>query len=106
MEPTSVKELQKALAVRLARHKISDDVIAKVANRVAKNGLKIGSVDFCPFGICIDYFADRTFSLDEFVRDEKFRAVKLFPYGILVDDLFRVQVQMQVPELAEFGLRG
>lgn len=106
MESTSAKELQKALATRLARHKISDDVISKVAERVAKNGLKVGGVDFCPYGICIDYFADRRFSIGEFVRDEKFRVVKLFPYGILVDDLFRVQVEMHAPELAELGLRG
>lgn len=106
MDPTSPKELHKALAARLARHKISDAVIEKVSHRVAKNGLKVGGVDFCPFGICIDYFADREFSIDELILDEKFRVVKLFPYGILVDDLFRVQVEMHVPELAEFGLRG
>ncbi|MFV0475094.1 MAG: hypothetical protein ACK5MQ_12945 [Pikeienuella sp.] len=106
MEPTSSKELHKALATRLARHKIDDDLIAKVAERVSKNGLKVGGVDFCPYGICIDYFADRRFSIDEFIRDDKYRVVKLFPYGILVDDLFRVQVEMHVPELAELGLRG
>lgn len=106
MEPTSPAELKKALAVRLAKRDISDKVISQVADRVAKNGLKVGGVDFCPFGICIDYFADRNFSLDEFVRDEKFRVVKLFPYGILVDDLFRVQVEMKVPELNELGFRG
>lgn len=106
MDPTSTAEVQKALAVRLARRDISDDVIRKLSERVAKNGLKVGGVDFCPYGICVDYFADREFSLDEFVRDEKFRAVRLFPYGILVDDLFRVQVEMQAPELNEIGFRG
>ena len=106
MEATSPKELHKALATRLARHKISDEVLEKVSARVAKNGLKVGGVDFCPYGICIDYFADREFSFDEFIRDDKFRVVKLFPYGILVDDLWRVQVEMHVPELAEFGLRA
>lgn len=106
MEPTSTKELHKALAVRLAKKKIPDDVLARVAERAARNGLKVGGVDFCPYGICIDYFADRTFSIDEFIRGEKYRAVKLFPYGILVDDLFRVQVEMHVPELSEYGMPG
>jgi hypothetical protein len=106
METTSAADIQKALAVRLAHRKISDEIVKKVADRVAKNGLKVGGVDFCPYGICIDYFADRRFSLDEFMRDDKFRVVKLFPYGIPVEDLFRVQVEMHIPELAEFGLHG
>lgn len=106
MEPTSTKELQKALAGRLARYEIKDKDIKKIAHRVAKNGLKIGHVDFCPYGICIDYFCERKISIDEFIEDEKFRVVKLFPYGILVDDLFRIQVQMQIPELSEHRVSG
>ncbi len=106
MESTSTKEVQKALAGRLARYEIKNDVLKKVAHRVAKNGLKIGHIDVCPYGICIDYFCERRFSLDEFMADEKYRVVKLFPYGILVDDLFRVQVQMKVPELEKHGIAG
>jgi hypothetical protein len=106
MEATSSKDLHKAMAKRLAHHKIKDDVLASLSARVARNGLKVGGIDFCPYGICIDYFAERTVSIDELLASEKFRVVKLFPYGILVDDLFRVQVEMHVPELAEHGLRG
>ncbi|MEM8752107.1 MAG: hypothetical protein AAGF90_03955, partial [Pseudomonadota bacterium] len=97
---------RKALAVRLASRKIDDAVIAKTAARVAKNGLKVGGVDFCPYGICIDYFCDKRLSLDEVLTNEKYRVVRLFPYGILVDDLFRVQVEMRAPELNEIGFRG
>jgi hypothetical protein len=106
MEATSARDLHKAMAVRLAHRKINDDLLAKVSARVAKNGLKIGGIDFCPYGICIDYFAEKGVSIDEFLENEKYRVVKLFPYGILVDDLFRIQVEIHVPELAEFGLRG
>lgn len=106
MKQTSPEEIQKALAKSLARYKIRDDVIAKVSHRVARNGLKVAKVVFCPFGICIDYYSEGKISLDELVASEKFRAVKLFPYGILVDDLFRLQVEMHVPELAEHGLNG
>ena len=106
MEATSAKDLQKAMAKRLARFDIKDDVLAKVSARIARNGLKVGGVDFCPYGICIDYFAEKDFSIDELLVNEKYRVVKLFPYGILVDDLFRVQVEMHVPELAELGLRA
>ena len=63
-------------------------------------------IDFCPYGICIDYFADQQVSIDELTVNEKYRAVKLFPYGILVDDLFRVHVEMHIPELAEAGVMG
>jgi hypothetical protein len=101
MEPTTAKEIHKALAHRLAKHRIKDDILEKVAHRVAKNGLKVGGIDFCPYGICIDYFALKDVSIDEMLVKEKYRAIKLFPHGILVDDLFRVQVQMEVPELQE-----
>lgn len=101
MEPISAKEVHKARAHRLAKHRINDDILEKVAHRVAKNGLKVGGLDFCPYGICIDYFAHEGVLIDEMLVKEKYRAIKLFPYGILVDDLFRIQVQMKVPELQE-----
>ena len=104
MKETSVKDVQKSIAKRLARHDVRDDVVAKVAQRVAKNGLKVGYVDFCPYGICVDYFSENRFSIDEFVADDRYRAVKLFPYGILVDDLFQIRVEMQVPELDDFRM--
>ncbi len=106
METTSAKDLHKAMAKRLAHRKIADDVLEKVSARVARNGLKVGHIDFCPYGICIDYFCEKTVSIDELLLSEKYRVVKLFPYGIPVDDLFRIQVEMHVPELAEHGLRG
>lgn len=106
MEATSARELQKAIATRLARHEIGDDVVEKLSSRIARNGLKVGGIDFCPYGICIDYFAEKELSIDELLVNEKYRVVKLFPYGILVDDLFRVQVEMHVPELAGRGIRA
>ncbi len=106
MEFTSSAEVHKALAVRLAHREIGDDVLAKVADRVARNGMKIGGFDFCPYGICIDYFTDREFSIDEFARGVKYRELRLFPYGILVDDLFRVRVEVHVPEFEGFDRPG
>ena len=102
---SSAKDVHKALAKRLAHRELKDDVISAISKRVVRDGLKIGGVDFCPYGICIDYFSDRPVSLDAFLKDTTFRAVKLFPYGILVDDLFRIQVEMNVPELAGFSAR-
>lgn len=106
MEPTTSKELMIALANRLAKRDIPEDRLEAAAKRIVRDGLKIGGVDFCPYGICIDYFSDRAISLDAVLKDTTFRVVKLFPWGILVDDLFRVQVEMHIPELAEPGVRG
>ena len=97
---TTAKDAHKALAKRLAHRELKDDVIAAVSKRIVRDGLKIGGVDFCPYGICIDYFSDKLISVDKLVVGGKYRAVRLFPYGILVDDLWRVQVEMHVPELA------
>ncbi|RYI33894.1 MAG: hypothetical protein EON48_02470 [Acetobacteraceae bacterium] len=102
---TSGKDIQKALAKRLAHRELADEVITAISKRVVRDGLKIGGVDFCPYGICIDYFSDKRILVDKLVVGEKYRAVRLFPYGILVDDLWRVQVEMQVPELAGIGGR-
>jgi hypothetical protein len=97
---SSTKDVQKALAKRLAHRALKDDVIASISKQIVRDGLKIGGVDFCPYGICIDYFSDKFVSIDKLVVGGKYRAVKLFPYGILVDDLWRVQVEMHIPELA------
>ena len=103
MEPTSAREMHKVLANRLASRKVDDAVIEKLAHRVAKNGLKIGKIDFCPYGICIDYFANKV-SIDELLVNDRYRVVKLFPWGIIDDDFWHVHVEMQAPELeGHFG---
>jgi hypothetical protein len=102
---TSAKEVQKALAKRLAHRELKDDAIAAISKRIVRDGLKIGGVDFCPYGICIDYFSDKHVVIEKLMASEKYRSVRLFPYGILVDDLWRVQVELQVPELAGIGGR-
>ena len=110
MEPgtvagTSAKDVQKALAKRLAHREVGDEVIASVSKRIVRDGLKIGGFDFCPYGICIDYFSVNRILVDKIMQTEKYRVVRLFPYGILVDDLWRLQVEMHVPELAGIGGR-
>jgi hypothetical protein len=100
---TTSKDVQKALARRLARRELKDDTIAAISKRIVRDGLKIGGVDFCPYGICIDYFSDKRILVDKIMTGEKYRVVRLFPYGILVDDLWRMQVEMKVPELEGIG---
>ena len=103
---TSAKEVHKALAMRLAKRDINDDVLQSITSRIVHDGLKIGGLDFCPYGICIDYYADQRIRLDDLIAEKTFRAVKVFTHGILVDDLWRIQVEMHLPELAEYGVRG
>lgn len=95
------RDVQKALAQRLARYKLSDAVVGRIADRVIKDGVKIGRWDFCPYGICVDYFSDKRIIVDKVLADERFRVVKLFPYGILVDDFWHVHAEVEIPELAE-----
>lgn len=103
---TSAKDLHKALAMRLAKRDISDDVLQSISKRIVYDGLKIGGLDFCPYGICIDYYTDQRIRLDDYLTEKIIRSVKVFTHGILVDDLWRFQVEMHVPELAEYGVRG
>ena len=106
MVPTTVKELQKALAVRLANRDIGDDVVARVAKRIARPGWKVARFDFCPYGICIDYFWDQAILVDTLLVGDRFRVVKYFPWGIPVDDLWHVHAEMAVPELNALGYGG
>lgn len=62
----------------LATRELSDDTLKSLASRVIRDGLKIGGVDFYPYGICIDYFSGRPVSIEAFLKDITFRAVKLF----------------------------
>jgi hypothetical protein len=106
MDTTSPREIHKALAERLAHRRIGDDVLKKVSDQISRNGLKVGGMDFCPYGICVDYFSDKMFSVDELVRDMTYRELRLFVYGIPVDDLFRLRLEVRVPELQGVGVGG
>jgi hypothetical protein len=46
------------------------------------------------------------FSVDELVRDMTYRELRLFVYGIPVDDLFRLRLEVRVPELQGVGVGG
>ena len=100
------KDVRKALAQRLARYKVSDAAVARIADRVIRDGAKIGRWDFCPYGICIDYFSDKRIIVDKLLGSERVRVVKLFPYGIPLDDFWHLHAEIEVPELAEARLGG
>jgi hypothetical protein len=105
MDETSAKDMQKALAKRLARHSVEDEVVAKVARHVARNGLRVGRFDICPYGICIDYFGDRQISLDEFIGQDDFRSVRILCHGIPpLDDFMQITAEFEINEFVERGI--
>ena len=98
------KYLTQRLSKRLANFKLKDDVIAKLADRVLIEGLEIKRFDVCIYGICIDYFTDKTPRLESIFSKPDIARLEVFPYGIIEWDRFHVSVGYTVDELA--GLTG
>lgn len=100
-------ELRLALARSVAQREVPDDVIRAVSGKVAKlqRRVPIRKLDICAYGICLDYFV----TPDEW-RDVLFgvldgprvRGIRVFPWGIPVDDLFQIRVEHQMEELAPY----
>jgi len=105
MKPTSARAMHMALADRLASRDIPDDVIKTLADRLTIDDMTIGGVDFCPYGICIDYFSEKPVVLEAFKGLGRYRDLRLFPWGIIDPEIWRARVEVQVPELQKFGVR-
>jgi hypothetical protein len=105
MKPTSNRAMHKALASRLAARDIPDDVLKSLADRLTIDDLTVGGIDFCPYGICIDYFSEKPVEVATFAPLGKYRELRLFPWGILDDELWRVRLEVQVPELQNVRVR-
>jgi len=102
----TTRHVHKAIASRLASYKLDDNAVSGIVRRIVKEGLKIKRIDFCPYGICIDYFGDERIRIDKLFDSDKFRVIRLFPYGIPVDDLFHLKIEMEIPELGGGQVRG
>jgi len=98
MSSARPKDLSGLMSKRLANFKLGDDAIKRLVDRVTIDGLKIGRIDPCIYGICIDYWTTEfpRFDLDIGRGISKW---EVFPYGILVWDTFRVRVAFEVDEL-------
>jgi hypothetical protein len=96
--PVTAGDLSKAMSKRLASYKLTDAAIKRLADRLIVDGLDIMRFDPCIYGICVDYW---TRELPKTDLDVKSGIVKweVFPYGILVWDLFHVRVAYEVNEL-------
>lgn len=105
MADLTAKELSARMSKRLANFKLSDAVIAGIAERVMIDGLTLSRFDPCIYGICIDYFTDKMPRLDKLVFARGVRHWEVFPYGIIDWDRFRVRVAFNVDELEGRGLQ-
>jgi hypothetical protein len=104
MATLSSKELSTRMSKRLANFKLSDALIAELANRVLIDGLSIARFDPCVYGICIDYFSDKLPRLETLSTERGITKWEVFPYGVPAWDRFHVRVAYQVDELEGKGL--
>ena len=103
MPTLTSNEVTTRLSKRLANFKLGDAVISSLADRVVIEGLSMGRINPCIYGICVDYFTEK---LPQIAVDPKTQLKKweVFPYGILEWDLFHVRAAYGVPELEGKGL--
>jgi hypothetical protein len=101
---TTSKDLSQRMSKRLANFKLSDAVIAKLADRVVIDGWSIGRFNPCIYGICIDYFTDRIPKLDGVFTERDIASIEIFPYGIIDWDRFHVRVGFAVDGLEGRGV--
>ncbi|MBI2187725.1 MAG: hypothetical protein HYU37_11515 [Acidobacteria bacterium] len=104
MHTTTASPVTTRLSQRLANFKLGDAVIASLAERVAIDGLAIGRINPCIYGICVDYFSDRLPRLDTLTAKRGVSKWEVFPYGIIDWDRFHVRVAFNVDELEGRGL--
>ena len=104
MAQLTSKELSQRMSQRLANFKLSDDVVAKLADRILIDGWSIGRFNPCIYGICIDYFTDKAPKLDTVLRGRDIATIEVFPYGIIDWDRFHIRVGMSVDGLEGRGV--
>ncbi len=103
----SDKAMRLALARAVASRKVPNQVVAKVAKRLSASKLDIRGIDICVYGICLDYIIDRKDWWEVMpdimtVPGTRIRDIHVFPWGIPVPDIFHVQVEHEIEELAPF----
>jgi hypothetical protein len=103
----SDKAMRLALARAVANRKVPNQVVAKVAKKLSVSKLDIRGIDICVYGICLDYIIDRKDWWEAMpdimaIRGTRIRDIHVFPWGIPVPDVFHVQVEHEISELAPY----
>ena len=105
------KAVAAALAHVVSARKVPDKVVNAVAEKLAASKYKIGGIDICKYGICIDYIlqgrdAWRTIPDLVEIRDAQVYGLRVFPWGIPWPDVLHVHVDHGFEELAPYVERG
>jgi hypothetical protein len=103
-DPTPNRAVSERLSHRLANFKLSETVIQALADRVLIEGLSIGRLDPCVYGVCVDYFTHKPPRLDHLSPKMGIAKWEVFPYGIIDWDRYHVRVAFNVDELEGRGL--
>lgn len=94
------KQVAGSLAKYLAGHNFKAGALDKLAQGVVDSKMEPLGVDVCTHGICLDYVIDRK-NLGDLIDTLKDRdgiaGIKVFPWGIVNPDRFRVTVEHAVP---------
>jgi hypothetical protein len=98
MSPVSAEDLSGRMSKRLASYKLADGVVKRLVDRVLIDGLEIVRIDPCIYGICVDYWT-KDLPRPDFSIKRGISKWEVFPYGIIVWDLFHVRVAFEVNEL-------
>ena len=99
-----VKAINVALARAVATRDLSSDALSEASAKVA-NLPAIRKIDICKYGICLDFwfrneeFKDRFNDLMNFDIAE-LGEVRVFKYGIISPEIFHVQAEFDLPEIA------
>ncbi len=84
------------VARKLASLKVKDVTVKKLTLALAKQGFQVGRINPCIYGICIDFFTDKTPRIDTLLGHKGIASIEIFPYGIIDWDRFHVKVGVQV----------
>lgn len=90
------RELAAALSKRLASRKIGDPEIKALTRDLTSVGRFPINVDICMYGICIDYYVDRSDVvglIEKLHTDPQLGGIKIFPKGIIDPTKFLVHVE-------------
>ena len=98
MSPVSAQDLPGWMSKRLASYKLADGVVKRLVDRMLIDGLEIVRIDPCLYGICVDYWT-KELPRPDFSIKQGISKWEVFPYGIIVWDLFHVRVAFEVNEL-------
>jgi len=88
-------ELASALAKRLARGDVNDELVLAATKRATAVATEPIDARICQYGICLDYYVKRddlSGLIETIGKSNEIGGIKIFPKGIINPDMFLVEV--------------